>query len=73
MGDPGCFQIISDVLEKGRHDFSTSLIRNVSISRSSPKHNLSTDKLMVYSRADPHLGIINLINDFWPLFPFYTP
>ena len=39
------------MLEKGRYDLSTSLIRKTFVSRSSLKHNLSIDSLMAYSPA----------------------
>ena len=40
MGNPGRY-----ILKKGSHDLSTSLIRKVFLSKSSLKHNLSTDSL----------------------------
>ena len=40
MGNPWRY-----ILKKGSHDLSTSLIRKVFLSKSSLKHNLSTDSL----------------------------
>ena len=57
MRNRGSFQIISGVKylgnsgEKGRHDLSVSIIRNVSVPRSSVKNNLSTDSLMLHFPA----------------------
>ena len=53
LGSPGSFQIICGVkyLKKRSPDLSTTLIQNVSVSRSSLKHNLSPYSLMTDSPA----------------------